>query len=469
MTNSIPLYMELYYRLTVSSEVPYPNETVTELQCDESAGSIALVSGRYMMDADGKQNENKILYMTFRTPASPDLVIPPLMYETMTITFTEFDTIQSIANYVDFGNTQQTEKDVQDFVVTAANGVFETASLVRVFYDNVNLTRKVVIMNDAYMNVKPTYFEKDNSKMDLYYSIVLNKYNPIPNNNVLSISNNTPAISYSVVSNRYMQNKNGQKNNNILTYLTFRIGGSSELLIPTLLYETMIIVTPDNGTIQSSAVYQDDGVDSTTNKLFQDFAVNGSSGIFIGAKNVRVYYDNENLTRKVQITNYYPDNDGNPINQNLTLYKNVNTLSEPFMTLYYGTVLSPEVPIVNYTMIDTITYSQSRCYSGVTTRRMITEDWQETDKLATFLITRTPTNLELLFPPLNNPYMNITAANGDYLIASTFFIDAGAGFVSTGSRAILAVIAATGMFAPAKTAIIVIQNALRRRVVELYA
>lgn len=462
------LYIELYYSLIVNGETKYPNETLTELLCVDNVNTTGVFTARYMMDADGKQNNYKILYMNYLSPKNDTFSLPPIRYETMNINLDDnnVNVIAAIANYIDYGVTNKTEKEFQDFTVTYAKGVFETATIVRVYYDNINLTRKVVVMNDAYLKTNQFSLLQSNEPqtIELYYSLIANVFTPVSNDSVINLSNNAPTISYSTITNRYMQNKDGTKSENIITFMTFRLPGSSLLTIPSFIFETMIIITPENDTIQASMVYEDKDTAFMSVKPFQDFAVNSASGIFKGAKNVRIFYNNFDLSRRVLITNYYPDKNDFPVGLSNSI-SNINK-SEPFMTFYIGAVLSPEVRIPNFTTIDLLTLS-SNTFCSLAGRKILTEDWEPTDKNAVFMVTRTPNNPILFFPSLSYVIANFKADNGDYLLASGFFDDSGAGFVPTSNKIIYNVISATGMFAPAKTVVFNIFPLWR--IVELYS
>ena len=107
---------------------------------------------------------------------------------------------------------------------------------------------------------------------------------------------------YTGITNRYMQNKDGTTNGDLLTYFGYRTPGNASIGIPSLFCETIIIKTEDGDLISGLANYVDGGSGSATTTPYENFAVTCARGKFAGYKNIKVTY-NPDLTRIVTITN----------------------------------------------------------------------------------------------------------------------------------------------------------------------
>lgn len=448
-----PIYIVLYYSLLLDKETPIPSYSVTNYICSEPESSFANITTQFMINADGKRNNNLLTYLNFRSPANTSLLIPPLFYEYLYILTPNNDSIQAFSNYIDTGATVQTTIPSQIFVVTATNGIFDGATIIKIIYND-DLTRKVIITNEDYINSLPKELQiipqstkelllisDEPTEIILYYSTILSKQVPINNSSVLEISNLAPTLSYSVMSNRYMQNEDGTQNNNIITYLTYRIPGDSALEILPQISETLIIITPnDEDKIQAVSVYTDLGVgEITTNAPYQDFLVNGAFGIFQGAKNVRVFYNNDDLNRKVVITNYYP----NP---------NLNITNKLPISLYYASIISPLVPITNFTTTGFQVYTQAETFGGVNCRYMINDDFVRNDNILTLFQTRIAVNRVLGLPPISCIIANIRTPEGDTVNCSGVFYEITSIISPTTAFILLPVCSANGIFKFAKKA-----------------
>ena len=107
---------------------------------------------------------------------------------------------------------------------------------------------------------------------------------------------------YTGITNRYMQNKDGTTNGDLLTYFGYRTPGNASIGIPSLFCETIIIKTEDGDFISGLANYLDEGSGGATTTPFENFAVTCASGKFAGYKNIKVTYFPDK-TRIVTITN----------------------------------------------------------------------------------------------------------------------------------------------------------------------
>jgi hypothetical protein len=401
-----------------------------------------------MIDKDGTQNKNIMTYLGTRTQANSILQIPPLYYEFFNITTPNDDVIEAFSNYIDAGGGFATTIPFERFAVTATKGIFEGATLVTIFY-NPDLTRKVVITNENYMYSLPKQMS-NNKEIVLYYSVILSKEVPISNGTSTEILNYTPTNSYTVTSNRYMQDENGNKNDNIITYLSYRTPANSTLEIPPQFYETLIITTPGGDKLQATAIYTDSGVGEITTVPFQDFPVDGGLGIFLDAKNVRVIYDNVNLTRKVIITNYFPDPN------NLVLTKHISSKNQFPIILYYGTIISPLVPIPNLAILDMVVQSSTTCFGEIQTRYMIDENWVRNDNIITIFQLRLPDVNYIPFPKYNLVFANIRTPQKDQLNGYVCFINAEVQVPLAILK--ISVTSASGIFEGAKLATLYIDN-----------
>lgn len=482
-----PLYIELFYRLNIRPGSSVPNSSLTDFVNPQSQGAFSGFSSRFMCDADGKENGNTIVYNGFRTKGSSILLVPDLYYEYVYMTTPENDCIQGFANYIDSGTSEATSTPSQDFAVTGTLGIFDSATLIRIFYFP-DLFRKIIITNELYMYSMPkqlqfvppkksNFINNEPNEIVLYYTVFLSKEVPISNSTITEIANTTQATQYSTISNRYMTNEDGTQTENIITYLSFRTQEDLALSIPSLYLETLIIITPENDCIQASAVYKDSGFGEITSIPVQDFIVDGALGIFFGAKNVRIIYDNINFTRKVVITNYFPEpytnsNSNNSISNYIVpsqelVKKELVNINEPNkIVLYYSLILNPIVRISNDTVLDFVLYSQTTGFAGVSNRYMITSDWQQTDTIANFYNTRIPANPNVNVPAINVANLTITSPNGIIKTSSTYK-DPGLGFGSLVPVIVGTVIHSTGIYEGAKLVFVFVDFVTTQRRVEI--
>jgi hypothetical protein len=107
---------------------------------------------------------------------------------------------------------------------------------------------------------------------------------------------------YTGISNRYMKNKDGTTNGDLLTYFGYRTPGNASIGIPSLFCETIIIKTEDGDFISGLANYLDEGSGGGTTTPFENFAVMCANGKFAGYKNIKVTYFADK-SRIVTITN----------------------------------------------------------------------------------------------------------------------------------------------------------------------
>lgn len=463
------LYIELYYSLLfdpLTKVTGYSSNNFICSQINDYAQNLSF----YMKDKDGKQNQNIMTYFGCRTITNPILDIPQLFYEYLNITTPENDIIQGFSNYTDAGSGSVTISDFEDFAVTTATGIFEGATLIRIFY-NPDLTRIVVITNETTINSLPKQIQNVNNNQNinniqinetsngkeitLYYSTIVSKETPISNASITDILNYTPINTYCIVSNRFMQNEDGTKNNIIISYISLKSATNNLLEILAQSYETLIIITPNGDKLQASSIYTDTGTSNITTVPFQDFPVDGGLGIFIDAKNVRVIYDNENFTRKVIITDYFPD----PSKINLTK-KLPNNQNQFPITLYYSTILSPLVPIPNLSILDSLLYSPASTFGEFQVRYMIDEDWKPNENIICIFQCRIPQDNIISFPAYNFVFANIHTPNGDTLNGYI-------GFVNSDLEQPLAIIkisvcSASGIFEGAKQATLFFDNITRK-------
>jgi hypothetical protein len=461
ISNSVkPLYIELYYSLILNQETPIPNYAITDYICPQPSNTFANIYSLFMSNENGKQNQNILSYIGFRSPGNSSLLLPPLFYEYLYILTPNNDSIQAFSNYIDSGTSIITTIPSEIFVVTATNGIFNGATIIKIEYSQ-DLTRKVIITNEAYMYLLPKELQiislpaKESlsltsdtpTELILYYSTILSKDVPINNASLLEITNLTPTKSYSVISNRYMQNQDGTNNENIITYLTYRVPGDPALELSPQINETLVIITPKGDKIQAVAVYTDFGVGEITTVPFQDFLVNGALGIFQGAKNVRVFYNNEDLTRKVVITNYYPNSKTENIPNNLI----TNIKNNLPISLYYAAIISPLVPVSNFTTTGFVVFSTSETYGGVNCRYMINENWVRNNNILTIFQTRVFADATLGLPSITCLCANIRTPEGDNINGSTIFRENTSLISSTTSFILVPVQSANGIFESAQT------------------
>jgi hypothetical protein len=451
MSSEEPLYISLYYKLVIEDGVPI-NSTNTDIVNTESGNNTySSISSFYMTDMNGNYNKDIITYNGFTIPGSSSLLIPTIFYELMTIVTSKGDEIQSSALYSDSGSGGITTIPQQDFAVLAANGIFNTATLVRVLYYD-DYSRQVIIMNDAYLNSISEKQSKMNEEITLYYSTIVSKETPIDNNTNLNLQSFKPSNDFAVISNRYMEDENGQPNKNIISYIGYRISGNSALLIPPLYYETLIILSENNDYLQAAAVYPDTGTGAITTVPFVDFPVNGGLGIFSNAINVRVFYDNINLKRRVFITNYYPTPPPPPVPPTFPI------------TLRYSRVLSLQNPILNNTLIDFFTYAPATQLGVITCRYMLGDNNQPNDSIICFNLFRMPKDPINLIPSQLYANFIIFTPEGDILQASNVLTDSGNATNISDRLSNYAVLSAKGKFIGAKNVLLISDATATQRI-----
>jgi hypothetical protein len=149
--NGLTLLTTLYYRTNIPSNPTKSNAVrinlFNNLNVDPSSSTIAGVSNRFMMNANGVRNNDIITFVNYRTPEVNSLEeysIYALLYETLTIQ-TSTGLISASATYADTGSDPNTQVPYVQYAVSAASGPFVSAKIVTIYFDNINKTRRVEI------------------------------------------------------------------------------------------------------------------------------------------------------------------------------------------------------------------------------------------------------------------------------------------------------------------------------------
>jgi hypothetical protein len=140
--------MVLYYRLTISPTDISDNASRTTFVTDPSAPDIYRgISNRYMTERNFiDYNTNILTFVGSRTPKNPTLTptlppnlqVPDIYNETVNISIEPYESnyIQASANYLDDGSTFETTVSSVNYTVTAASGIFEGFTNVKIDYFN---------------------------------------------------------------------------------------------------------------------------------------------------------------------------------------------------------------------------------------------------------------------------------------------------------------------------------------------
>lgn len=137
----------LYYKVYTDSTNTTPNCTATTFVTDPIDGPYRGIQNRFMMNVDGTENANLLTFIGYRTPGDISLGIPGLYNETVSINVQPYSDnfIQSTANYNDGSGGFVTALEFLDYKVSIASGIFSGRTNMRIYFDNVNFTRRVVI------------------------------------------------------------------------------------------------------------------------------------------------------------------------------------------------------------------------------------------------------------------------------------------------------------------------------------
>lgn len=103
-----------------------------------------------LTNKDGVALNNQVIsYWNSRIPGDIDANIAARFYEVLMINVSENgdNFVQASANYVDLGSGSNTTVDSNLFAVSAGTGMFKDAKTIVVEYNNVTLTRKVIVRN----------------------------------------------------------------------------------------------------------------------------------------------------------------------------------------------------------------------------------------------------------------------------------------------------------------------------------
>ena len=137
--------MVLYYRITVSPTDISDNASRTKFDTTPSAPDIYRgISNRYMTERNFiDYNTNILTFVGSRTPKNPtlpsNLQVPDIYNETVNISIEPYESnyIQASANYLDDGSGFETTVSSVNYTVTAASGIFEGFTNVKIdFFNN---------------------------------------------------------------------------------------------------------------------------------------------------------------------------------------------------------------------------------------------------------------------------------------------------------------------------------------------
>lgn len=148
------------------------------------------------------------------------------------------------------------------------------------------------------------------TSMTLYYRVTISNTDLSTNAVVMRFTTIPEQTSYKGMEIRYMMDQNGNQNQNLLTFIGYRVDGATitpasgpPIVIPSQYNETVQIKTPDGSFISALTFYEDTGSGFITEGVpFIDYTVEASSGIFAGYRNMRIYFNNVNFTRQIVLT-----------------------------------------------------------------------------------------------------------------------------------------------------------------------
>ena len=115
-----------------------------------------------------------------------------------------------------------------------------------------------------------------------------------------NITNNNE---YSGYITRFASDLNGTPDKNtIINYFGYRTPSNVSFNIPAYYDETINIKQNKTDFISATSLYEDSGSSSVTSVPFNVFYVTSAAGIFEGYKFIKIFYDNNNFSRVIQIT-----------------------------------------------------------------------------------------------------------------------------------------------------------------------
>ena len=127
------------------------------------------------------------------------------------------------------------------------------------------------------------------------------------NNEYVSNAGNTDNITnnneFSGYSTRNAADINGVPDKNtIINYFGYRTPANVSFNVPAYFDETINIKQNKTDFISATSLYEDSGSSSVTSVPFNVFYVTSAAGIFEGYKFIKIFYDNTNFSRVVEIT-----------------------------------------------------------------------------------------------------------------------------------------------------------------------
>jgi hypothetical protein len=142
-SNTMTLYYYLFEPPTYES-----NDTRTDFVTDPAEGPYRGISNRYMSNSTYTTFNTDILtYISSRTPGNSALGIPDMYNEVLNINSEPYidNYIQAACNYPDPGSGYETEVANNNFIVTAASGIFSGYKNIYITYNN-NDPKKTRVM-----------------------------------------------------------------------------------------------------------------------------------------------------------------------------------------------------------------------------------------------------------------------------------------------------------------------------------
>jgi hypothetical protein len=149
--------------------------------------------------------------------------------------------------------------------------------------------------------------------LELYYRIDVSPTDPERNDSYVDLATNPPDIegAYNGISTNYMNESNFVTyNKNIITFIGNRTPANqdvpADIRVPDIYQETVCISIPEyeNNFVQATANYLDSGNTDVTTVPFVDYGITTASGVFLGYKTIRIFFDNDNVLGPVRTVKF---------------------------------------------------------------------------------------------------------------------------------------------------------------------
>jgi hypothetical protein len=137
-----------------------------------------------------------------------------------------------------------------------------------------------------------------NNPLTLYYCI-FNSDGTFNGTETIFKTDPDDLITYRGIGNRYMTDSDFNPNTDIITYVSSRTLANPPDF-PKEMYNEVLTITSqpyNENLVQAVCNYEDTGSSFETTVLFNNFKIIGASGKFLGYKNIKITYNNDNIQK----------------------------------------------------------------------------------------------------------------------------------------------------------------------------